>query len=203
MTKKIKKGKTWYWEDVNGQLVPRDYIPQDERDADKLVGKIVGKVQKFQEKMTEFKKEVRAEIADYLKELAAKYGEEARGNPTIYNFNKTQQIEMKLANRFVFNEKLQIAKSKIDKLITEWSKDSRKELIAIINKAFSVDKKGKLDNKRLFDLMSLKINDPDWIEAMDMLKESMVIDSTKSYEYFRIKDENGRWKTISLNYSAI
>ncbi len=203
MATKVKKGKTWYWKDHNGMFVPRDLIPEDERKADKMVERIVGRVQKFQDKMKIFKEELHNEISAYLKELSAKYGEETIESPTIYNYNKTQQVELKLAKRFVFNEMFEIAEQKIMKLIRTWSEGSRKELIAVIEKKFQKNKKGYRNQKKLFDLMSLKIDDADWIEAMDILKQSIQIDSTKSYAYFRQKGENGKWKAISLNFSAI
>ena len=152
MATKVKKGKTWYWKDHNGMFVPRDLIPEDERKADKMVERIVGRVQKFQDKMKIFKEELHNEISAYLKELSAKYGEETIESPTIYNYNKTQQVELKLAKRFVFNEMFEIAEQKIMKLIRTWSEGSRKELIAVIEKKFQKNKKGYRNQKKLFDL---------------------------------------------------
>ena len=203
MAEVIKKGKTVYWKDTEGALVPVQYIPKDERDADKMVSKIMGKVISFREKMKKFKSELEAEISKYLTETAKKYGEEWEGNATIYDFGKNRQIEIKLSKHFVFNEKLQLAKQKIDKCIMAWSENSNKKLIALVNKAFKVDKKGNLDAKRILELKSLEIKDKDWKEAMQLIEESMTVDSTKIYYNFRIKDENGQWKSIPLNFSSL
>ena len=203
MAEVIKKGKTVYWKDAEGALVPVQYIPKDERDADRMVSKIMGKVISFREKMKKFKSELEAEISKYLTETAKKYGEEWEGNATIYDFGKNRQIEIKVSKHFVFNEKLQLAKQKIDKCIMDWSENSNKKLIALVNKAFKVDKKGNLDAKRILELKSLEIKDKDWKEAMQLIEESMTVDSTKIYYNFRIKDENGQWKSIPLNFSSL
>ena len=203
MAKIVKKGKTIYWTDSEGALVPVQYIPADEKKADKMVEKIIGKVENFQAKMKKFKEEMEKELKHYLDNLAEKYDEKWEGNATIYDFGKMKQIEIKVSKHFVFNEKLQIAKQKIDKCIMDWSEGSNKKLIAIINKAFKVDKKGQIDAKRILELKTLDIKDSAWKEAMKLIDESMRVDSTKIYYNFRVKDENGQWKKIPLNFSAL
>ena len=203
MAEKVKKGRTMYWKDAEGALVPVQYIPKDERDADKMVSRILDRVISFREKMKKFKLQMEKEISEYLQTAAAKYGEDWEGNTTIYDFAKKKQIEIKVSKHFVFNEKLQIAKQKIDKCIMAWSENSNKKLLALVNKAFKVDKKGNLDGKRILELKSLDIKDKDWKDAMRLIGESMTVDSTRLYYNFRIKDENGQWKNITLYFSAI
>jgi len=203
MAIKVKKGKTTYWKDGEGALVPISYIPEDERKADKMVSNVLKKVNTFRMKMEKFKAGLESELKDYLSKIASKYGEDWEGNAVIYDFSKQKQIEVKLSKHIVFNEKLQIAKQKIDSCIMTWSENSNKKLVAVINKAFKVDKQGNLDAKRVLELRNLDIKDKDWTEAMELITASMKVDSTKIYYNFKVKDEDGRWKQISLNFSAI
>ena len=53
---------------------------------------------------------------------ADKYDEEWEGNATIYNFSKDKQIDIKISKHITFNEKLQIAKKKIDACLATWKK---------------------------------------------------------------------------------
>lgn len=52
-------------------------------------------------------------------------------------------------------------------------------------------------------LLSLDIQEEQWLEAMEIIKKSIRVESTKQYLNFRCKDESGQFKTITLNYSAL
>ena len=203
MARVIKEKEVTYWIDGSGAKVPVQYVPADEKKRDKVVNRIFRKVDSFQERMKKMKLEIEAEMKKYLSQIAEEYGENWEGNCSIYDFSKEKQIEIKVAKKFVFNEKLQIAKQKIDSCIKEWSEGSSQKMLALINKAFRVDKKGQVDTKMILGLRELNIKDKMWKEAMELINEAITVDSSKIYYNFRHKDESGQWKIISLNFSAI
>ena len=203
MARVIKEKEVTYWIDGSGAKVPVQYVPADEKKRDKVVNRIFRKVDSFQERMKKMKLEIEAEMKKYLSQIAGEYGENWEGNCSIYDFGKEKQIEIKVAKKFVFNEKLQIAKQKIDSCIKEWSEGSSQKMLALINKAFRVDKKGQVDTKMILGLRELNIKDKMWKEAMELINEAITVDSSKIYYNFRHKDESGQWKIISLNFSAI
>jgi hypothetical protein len=53
-------------------------------------------------------------------------------------------------------------------------------------------------------LMQLEIDEPEWKKAMNLLKESITVSSTKMYIRFKVKTQNGteeKWKPISLDFA--
>ena len=180
------KGKK-YWRNAEGELIPLNRVFPHEKKSDALVERVIRRVKKLQEKVAAEKKRISEDIEKYLKIIAAENGEEWEGNATIYNFAKTKQIEVRISKHFVTDERLAIAKQKIDALIMKWSGGSNENIIALINKAFQIDKKGNIDVKRLIGLRDLKIKDKEWKAAMELILDSISVDSTKSYFNFREK----------------
>jgi hypothetical protein len=66
-----------------------------------------------------------------------------------------------------------------------------------------VNQKQQLDVKEIMKLIKLDIQDEQWLEAMEIIKKSITVESTKQYLNFRRRDISGRMVTITLNYSAL
>ena len=66
-----------------------------------------------------------------------------------------------------------------------------------------MDSKGKLDKRRILGLQKLKIEDPEWEEAMQIINDSIQIERTKRYVAFFERDEDGEYKPIVLNFSSL
>lgn len=203
MSEVFEKAGRKYWKDGEGALVPENYVSPDDKHRDKLVEKIHKRIDQLRAKIEKEKEFIGNEINKYLESIAAEHKEEWEGNATLYNFAKTKQIEVKISKRLVFNEKLQIAKTKIDKLIMKWSDGSNDKIVALVNKAFKVDNKGNADSKLIFGLRSLNIKDKEWKEAMDLIADAVEVDSAKTYFNFRYKDGKGQLRAIPLNFSAL
>ncbi|MFA5718577.1 MAG: DUF3164 family protein, partial [Desulfobulbaceae bacterium] len=107
-----------------------------------------------------------------------------------------------VSDQLDFNEKLQAAKSLIDECLREWTKDSRSEIRALIDQAFQVDKKGRINAKRILSLRQLKIDDPTWQRAMEAIADAVTV--VGSRVYFRIyeRDEHGNYRQIPLDFSG-
>jgi len=142
-------------------------------------------------------------VREYLDSVADEYDETWQGNARIRNFSHTLEVEINIAKILTFDETLYVAKAKIDKCITFWAEGSRTEVIALVNQAFQVNQKGQLDVKMLLKLPKIESSNPDWTEAMEIIKNSVVVQSTRQYMNFRAKREDGSWETIVLNFSAV
>ena len=72
-----------------------------------------------------------------------------------------------------------------------------------MNRAFKVDQKGDVDSKQILGLRTLKIEDALWLEAMELISDSMKVQGTKVYFYFQEADDNGKLCTIPLDFSNL
>jgi len=204
MAKIVKQGRVTCWVDPDGVPVPEKYIDARTKERDKIVEQALKDIKALRAEMERVKTKVEKLILDYLEETAEEYGENWKGNAQLLNFGSDQMVLVKINKIFSFDERLQIAKSKIDKCINKWSDGASAKLIAVVNHAFNVDEKGRVDKRRILGLQKLEINDPDWKEAMDIINKSMVTEGTRRYIGYLERDpDTEEMQPILLNYSAI
>lgn len=203
MAIKQKIGKHEYWKDGEGLLVPLKHVSKQDRKRDELVNELVADARKLELLIKAFKQTMSAKVDSYLEEEAASYGENWQGNARIRDFSQRLEVEISNAKLLTFDETLSIAKSKIDGCIERWAPGSRTEIIALVNQAFRVNQKGQMDVKALLKLPSLQIEDEEWQAAMAIIKDSVTVAGTRRYINFRERDDDERWNTIMLNFSAV
>lgn len=203
MAEVIKRNGQTYWKDGSGDEVCIKYISSEDKKRDAMVEKIVKKAEKLQEQIVKAKNEMAEEIGNYLDLVADKYSEEWKGNAELKNFNATEMVTVKINECIYFDEKLQIAKTKIDNCLTRWSEGSNQNLALIVQKAFKTDKKGQLNKKMILGLRQYQIKDKEWQEAMNLISDSVRVENTKTYYIIRKKNEAGEFETIKLNFSDL
>lgn len=203
MARIIKEGKHVYWLDGEGLKVPVEYVSEEDQQRDKFVDDLIDDAMRLQGLIGSYKAKMQKKVEAYLDEVAGNYGENWAGNARIRNFSQDAEVEVRQAKLLAFDETLAIAKKKIDNCISKWAQGSRTEIIALVNQAFRVNQKQQIDVKEIMKLLTLDIQDEEWQEAMEIIKKSITVESTKQYLIFRRRDETGKMQTITLNYSAL
>jgi hypothetical protein len=198
-----------WWLNKRGAKIHIDLIREDEKLKDSLVEELVKKALEVQECMREFKKEAIGDIDSYYELLLEKYKLDAKerskkGNLTLENFSGTRKITISVNEKIDFDEKLNIAKEKLDvfiKEVTEGVPDSVKQLI---DGAFEVDKKGKVNAKKILEMKKLNVEHPLWREAMDIIDEAVQVVGSKSYIRFYYRESSNKpYKNIPLDMANI
>lgn len=203
MAKIVKKGKTVLWIDGEGVETPEKHIDKGIKARDAFVSKQVSKARQMHVVLKNFKRQMETEIADFLQSSAQREGEEWTGGTTLYNFSMDESISIKVAKKWTFDEKLQIAKQKIDRVIESRSEGSDELIVGLVNKAFKVDSKGEIDGRQMIGLRQFKVEDPLWKEAMDLIADSQQLQSTKTYFYFQEAGADGKMVSIVLDFAAL
>lgn len=203
MAKEIIEDGIKYWVDGQGIKVPYSRVKPLERKRERLVNGAIRKVKRMQERIAKEKADLEDSIRDYLSDLAASEDEEWVGNALIRSFGGEQAIQVSVSNNMVFDERLTIAKAKIDKCLMRLGRDANPQLIAIVNDVFRVNQAGRVDTKLVLGLRKHDIDDPLWREAMDIISESLHVQSTKTYLYFQEADEDGKLQSIVLDFSRL
>ncbi len=206
MTKKkgTKKEDKRCLVDCNGDLMPVKLIDQPVVKEHDLVEHLISEAKTLNTLLEEFKKKATKLISKHLDDIAQRYNEDWKGNAILYNYSKTEAIEFSISNTIDFDSRLEVAKTKIYHCIEKWSEGSNVHIIALVKKAFDSDKKGLVDTKRIISLTTLKIEDEDWKEAMQIIRESIITKSTKKYIQFKQReDSTEKLAVITLNFSAI
>ena len=202
------KDKDGNWLDDRGRPVPEEYVPASDKKRDALVERTFKKVLKLAEKLAETKIEIVGSIDKYLDELAKenKVRENWKGNILLQNFDKSLCIERRIDDNIGFDEKLQMVKTIVDKWVAGRLNGIDENLSKVITQAFNIDKQGRVNTAMLLKLLHLEIEDSEWKKAMRMLKESIIVKSTKQSINFRrkVKKDSGEiWETVILNFNDV
>lgn len=201
-----KKDKDGNWLDDRGRPIPEQYIPATDKKRDKLVESTFKKVVKLAEKISDTKVEIVSAIDKYLNELAKenRTRENWKGNILLHNFDKSLVIDRRIDDNIGFDEKLHMVKTIVDKWLYDRLNGIDENLGKVITQAFNVDKQGRVNTAMLMKLLHLEIEDSEWKKAMRLLKESIIIKSSKQYINFKrkVKQDSGEiWETIVLNFN--
>jgi uncharacterized protein DUF3164 len=195
------------WIDAAGNPIPPKYIDPMEKKRDQLVEKQLRQALLLQERLRKFKENSLSDISSYLDWLADLHGEESLspgGNYMLSGFSGNKRVQIKINKVIDFDERLQLAKQKIDECLGRWSKTANENLKVVVFDAFKVDRKGNVDTKRILGLRRLKIKDQTWNDAMDLITEAVTITGTRSYLMFQVKENrDGEWKTLRLDLAGV
>ncbi len=189
-----------------GHLVPESQVKEIDKLRDDVVLDLVAQARDLQMAMIDFKAVAMGIIADFVDLSAAefdvKYGG-TKGNVTLISFDGKYKIQRSIGEHRNFDERIQAAKAKIDGCIKRWSEGSNDHIKALVELAFKVNKQGFIDVNQVLSLRQLNIDDPDWIEAMDAIADSIKVVGSTPYLRIYERDNSGAFKQISLDIAKL
>lgn len=196
-----------YMENAQGHLVPVDAVNDLDILRNDLVIAAVSMAQELRQDLTHYKESVTDDITAFIELAAEKYDTTfggKKGNLTLTSYDGRYRLQIAISDTITFDERLQIAKQLIDECIHKWTENSSVNIKALIEHAFQTDKQGNINTGRVLGLMKLKINDQTWTKAMEALKDSISVASSKSYMrlYQRVGNED-KYEQISLDVSSL
>lgn len=189
-----------------GHMVPAGLISEIDKTRNDLVREIVSKATNLRSILVDFKAETMADIQAFVELSAEKYNVKLggiKGNVTLCSFDGQYQVKLSQADMKMFDERLQAAKELVDACIHKWTEGSRDEIKALVEHAFQTDKEGNINQTRIYSLMQLKIEDEQWQEAMQALRDSIQVVNTKPYVRIYQRNKAGKYEQFSLNLAAL
>lgn len=202
----MKDKKQKVYTTATGQEVPTKFIRKIDRKRDSAALKYYKKALALQEAIAKFKEELiencDALQQEYMDEYDVKLKENARGGYTLSTIDKAVQIEFTIGSRITFDDRIDMAKAKFFEYIDEVTKGIDPAVRQIVETAFQTTR-GKLDPKRIMQLLTLKNDHPTWKDACDLLTQSMSSNTTKRYIQFRQKNEEGKYENLTVDFNAL
>jgi hypothetical protein len=199
MNTRIPEG---YRRNANGDLVLIQNIKEIDLRRDEVVQAIAERALEKSGELATFRTQVFDEIEAFVQESATRFKAKIggnKGNLTLFSFDGRYKVQMANQDQITFDERLQVAKSLIDKCIKKWSDGANGNLLALVNDAFQVDKQGNVSIRRVLGLRQLDIDDKDWKKAMDAISESVQVVGSKRYVRVYERSEAGDYHPISLD----
>lgn len=195
--------------DSHGRWVPRRLIKEVDLLRHETVLSAIVKARLASETLREAKAEIIADLNAFVALSAEQYGVELRGmkgkgNVTLMSHDGRYKIVRQIHERLAFDERLQVAKALVDQCITAWTEDSGDEVRALIEHAFQVDKAGAVSTERVLGLRKLRIQKPEWLEAMAAIADSVHVASSTAYVRFyeRVGDSD-EYVSIPLDFASV
>lgn len=195
-----------YKQDAKGNLVPVANIKQIDLEKDELILNIVSQAKLSAKVLSDFKEKSMKEIQSFVELSADKYGVKIgriKGNVQLVTFDGKYKVLRAMSDSLTFDEKLLAAKELIDECLRDWSEGARDEIRIIINSAFDVDKKGKVNTAKILELRRYSIEDVRWKKAMRIIDDSITVEFSKAYIRVYERLENGEYKPISLDVASV
>ncbi|KLI19583.1 sulfate transporter [Brachyspira hyodysenteriae] len=196
-----------FMKNAQGAFIPIENVKPVDKLRDDLVKNLMYKTKEVQKIIEDHRnicwEDIKAFLEISASEHNVKYGGE-KGNITLLSYDGKYKVIIANQDYISFNEKLQIAKDLIDECIRKWAKGADKNLLALVNDAFKVDKQGKISTEKILGLRRLEINDFTWNEAMKAITESITVEDSKRYiRFYERREKDGKYEHISLSPQSL
>lgn len=200
----MEKKKQWITH--NNEAVPAKYVSGYDKKKETALVRLLKEAKAVNKKLEDLKKSM-FDNGDQLNDLMYKEHSmtrpiDSKGNFTMYSFNKGIRFTVRIQDVVDFDDHIKLAQEKINEFLASKTEGADPDLIVLVNNAFKTTK-GRLDKSRIFSLFSLKINNPIWNEAIELIKKSITTNNTKRYASIAERDGNGEYKDVQLNISSI
>lgn len=204
----VQKGTTPLWVDETGMQIPVNRITKIERLKERHAASIYKKSIGIHESLKAFKADVTKmcqEVYDLAMAEANNADSKSKGNFMWYNFDRSIQVQVKIAERIEFDDLLiKACQDKLAQYINENVTSTDPLIPQLINDAFSTTK-GKLDSKKVMSLLRYRsrVKNPLFEEAMKHLEDSIRRPESKAYFMVSVRNEEGKYENIDLNFSSV
>ncbi len=194
-----------YLTDAMGRLVPVEMVKEVDLARDALTREIADAAKELSQRIREFKERARKDIEAFMELSAERFSKSiggSKGNVCLRSFDGRYRVQRDISEYLVFDERLQVAKDLIDECIHEWSAGARPELMDLVADAFQVDKRGRINTRRVLALRRKNIDHPNWAKALDAIAESVQVAGSREYVRVYERQDDGSYRQIGLDLAS-
>ncbi len=140
-----------------------------------------------------------------LFELHEKEMPKDRKSFSLQNADKTMKIVVDRPEKMAFTEEAYVAIEGIKEFFRKKFAERSKVVYNILDTMLSKNKEGDYDPRLLAKIRKevREINDPELTKNFELLENSQVVVGVAQYVRAYEKDENGKWKDIVVQFSAL
>ena len=185
--------------DGAGRLVPEALVKPADLQRDQLVRDLHQQFAVLREQCAAFRERAEREIDAHLDLIAEKYGLKRggqAGNLVLTSYDGELRIMRATDKVIAFTDEIHAAKKLIFACVAEWSEGASPELRVVADEAFRVDKQGHLSVARILGLLRWDIKDERWLQAMQAIRDSVQVQSTRSYLRFYKRAADGAYAKL-------
>lgn len=196
-----------FMQDAQGRLVPISQIREQDLLRHSTVTDLVELARDINQQLSQFKRRALNDISDLIQVAADKYEVELggkKGNISLTSYDGRYRVQRVYAERIDFTEELEAAKELFGRCLDRWTEQADVNIRALVDRAFRTNRNGQIKTAELLGLIRLEINDPEWLRAIDALKDSIRISGSTVYVrvYERIGDSD-KYRLIPLDLASV
>jgi len=190
-----------------GHLVPREQVREHDLLRDETVRALAEKALAINKALVEFKAAALTDIADLITISAERYNVKMggeKGNVSVTTFDGRYKIQRTYAERITFTEEIKAAEKLIYQCIQRWGKGANPYIRTFADRAFRANSKGELKMSEVLDLLRYEIDDEEWAQAMQAIRDS--IQAIGNAVYVRVYERIGqseKYRPVTLDLAAV
>lgn len=205
--KTMNQTKEKIWKDENGTGIPSSRITKAEKLNERKLAKIIGNAQSLHKKIEQFKRDL---VKDFDDMELARYEElgvipEGSTGLSLFNFDRTMKIEKSISKPIQFDDQtIEAAKIVLQEIFRTTVETKYEYIRSMLTDAFQTTN-GKLDPRKVLNILRYEkqANNPLYTKLCDLIKKAIRRPNSKTYYKLFIKDEEGKYNSIELNFSNI
>lgn len=196
------------WKDEAGNNIPSTHIKPVERVNEKVTGAILLKAIKVSEQLAQLKSFIADKVDEAFEAFRKSYEgrkEDFKGNITIFNFDRSIKIEVRVTDAIQFDDlTISAAKAKLDEFLRDGIQAKESVIKEMVLDAFSTAR-GKLDVKKILGLKrySDRIKDVRYSEAMSLIDQAIRRPQSATYYRVWVKTNQGQYEAVPLALSDV
>lgn len=202
----IMMGDRPMMEDAKGRFVPVANVKPVDKLVDQTVRKMIDFARDLSSQIARFRGHCFDDIGSLQALIAGEFDAKLggpKGNISLTSYDGRLKVTVAIADQLTFGPELRAAKTLVDACLADWTTGSRDELVAVVNRAFQVDKEGQINRAELFMLLRVEIDDERWRNAMAAVRDSIRVIGSKTYIRFHERDSaDGAWSPITIDLAS-
>lgn len=208
---KIHTSKDKTWTNSAGDAVPFKFVPAVDKAKEAYAAKIYKAALQAEEGLIALHTMMNSaflDISNMLKEeykIKNKKEKETKGSLTWFSFRRDVKVEAEINELVKWDNALM--KEALLSLNTYISKNMSEanELISGLVKSAFANSRGMIDTGKVFQLLKYedKIKSASFQKACELMKKAQSIDKTKLYMRVWLRQPDGEYRNVNLNFSSI
>ena len=168
--------------DSNGNEIPIKYVSSYDRQRDAVTRRVHARFVRGRKILEQIVSESIIDL-DKLASLKESLGD--KGNFSAQSFDGLLRVSIRQRYNIILDERVVKARELmlgyVGRILSKVGDNEAKALRLIVSEAFRANSQGFLSTSKIFSLLRMEINDPDWHEAKEILQDSIKPQKGKRY----------------------
>lgn len=195
-----------YVRNARGDFVPESRVREQDKLRDQVARDLSIEAIALHEAMKRFKQKALGDIADLVSIASDRYGVQLggkKGNVSVITYDGEFKVVRSFADRITFTEEMLAAKALVLECVQSWTDGANDHLVSVVQHYLSPGRNGQIRTADVLEMLRWEIDDDNWKQAMQAVKDSILICGTAVYVRVYQRDSNDQYQQITLDLAAV